>query len=97
LKKTAKWRKYWRAIVKKDSKETDESVKASNAFNRHYLRSLLDKFFTVLGLIDEKACPENAVSYCEHFLMLMIDLEALLPTRRFFDTVSSFLEYTVYQ
>lgn len=30
--------------------------------------------------------PE-VIQYCERFLELMIDLEALLPTRRFFNTV----------
>ena len=29
----------------------------------------------------------EAVRYCERFLELMIDLEALLPTRRFFNVV----------
>lgn len=29
----------------------------------------------------------DAVHYCERFLELLIDLEALLPTRRFFNVV----------
>ena len=29
----------------------------------------------------------DAASFCEHFLLLVIDLEALLPTRRFFNLV----------
>lgn len=29
----------------------------------------------------------EAIHYCERFLELMIDLEALLPTRRFFNVV----------
>lgn len=29
----------------------------------------------------------HLVHYCERFLELMIDLEALLPTRRFFNTI----------
>ena len=29
----------------------------------------------------------EAVHYCERFLELVIDLEALLPTRRFFNVV----------
>ena len=36
-------------------------------------------------MIQEKEANEEAVSYCEYFLLLMIDLEALLPTRRFFN------------
>jgi hypothetical protein len=31
--------------------------------------------------------PSHVVHYCERFLELVIDLEALLPTRRFFNTV----------
>ena len=31
--------------------------------------------------------PEGKIHYCERFLELMIDLEAQLPTRRFFNTV----------
>ena len=30
---------------------------------------------------------EDAVSYCERFLELLTDLEAQLPTRRFFNTL----------
>lgn len=30
---------------------------------------------------------EETVRYCERFLEFLIDLEALLPTRRFFNTV----------
>ena len=50
---------------------------------RTFLRSLIDRFFAVL----DKADSEETIGYCENFLMLMIDLEALLPTRRFFNTV----------
>jgi hypothetical protein len=35
----------------------------------------------------DAADSEASINYCENFLMLMIDLEALLPTRRFFNTV----------
>jgi hypothetical protein len=50
---------------------------------RNFLRNLIDKFFNVLNRADS----EESIAYCENFLMLMIDLEALLPTRRFFNTV----------
>ena len=95
LKKVPKWRKYWRAIAKKDAKETSEEAKTANTFNRRYLRSLLDSFYSVLDSVDEKSCPEESVEYCEHFLMLLIDLEALLPTRRFFDTVMDDAHFVV--
>lgn len=39
-----------------------------------------------LSLILGEVPPEK-IHYCERFLELLIDLEALLPTRRFFNTV----------
>jgi hypothetical protein len=38
--------------------------------------------FVLAGDVDK-----GKVHYCERFLELLIDLEALLPTRRFFNTV----------
>jgi hypothetical protein len=32
--------------------------------------------------LQEKECPEENVEFVERFLILTIDLEALLPTRR---------------
>ncbi len=87
LKKVPKWRKYWKAIAKKDAKETSEETKSLNRFHRHYLRDLMEAFLAVLGMVDERSCREDVVDYCDHFLMLILDLEALLPTRRFLDTV----------
>jgi hypothetical protein len=77
-----RWKKFWKAIQKKDSKETEESL-ATLMKERTFLRSLISRFFKIL----EKANEPDAISYCEHFLLLMNDLEALLPTRRFFNTV----------
>lgn len=37
-------------------------------------------------IITEPVFPDK-IRYCERFLELIIDLEALLPTRRFFNTV----------
>ena len=82
-----RWRKFWKAIKKKDAKETDEVVKAQNTEDRWFMRRLMDKFVHVLGTIQEKEASMETVDYCEHFLLFMIDLEALLPTRRFFNTV----------
>ncbi len=81
------WKKYWKKIVKKDAKESEERRKV-NSFYRRYLRNLIEQcFLHVLSQVDHKSCEADAVAYCEHFLMLLIDLEALLHTRRFFDTV----------
>lgn len=45
-----------------------------------FLHTYIRIFFTGLVLSDK-------VRYCERFLELVIDLEALLPTRRYFTTV----------
>merc|ERR1719402_514962 len=86
LKVVPKWKKYWKLLQKKDAKETEES-KSKLMFERRFLRTLIDKFLKVLYSIQEKECPPEVVDYCERFLTLVIDLEALLPTRRFFNTV----------
>lgn len=39
-----------------------------------------------MPILSDKVTPDR-LRYCERFLELMIDLEALLPTRRFFNTV----------
>lgn len=49
----------------------------SDQLNLHLLQ-----LFVFLGEVSEEK-----VHYCERFLELMIDLEALLPTRRFFNAV----------
>lgn len=46
------------------------------------------KFIKILEAIPESGnIPDETVRYCERFLEFLIDLEALLPTRRFFNTV----------
>jgi intron-binding protein aquarius len=46
------------------------------------------KFLDILESIPEEGQINNEiVRYCERFLEFVIDLEALLPTRRFFNTV----------
>ena len=87
LKKIPKWKKFWKAIQKRDAKETDEDAKAIAKQERWFMRNLMEKFLQVLNTIQEKEAPADTVTYCEHFMLFMIDLEALLPTRRFFNTV----------
>ena len=82
-----RWRKFWKAILKKDAKVSDVSAKKVTEAERWFLRRLIDKYFGVLDTIQEKEADVDAVTYCEHFLLLMIDLEALLPTRRFFNLI----------
>ncbi|XP_047033898.1 RNA helicase aquarius [Helicoverpa zea] len=84
FKAVPKWRKYWRAIQKKDKPELLEKL----SWERLYLQRLMIKFMRILESIPETGdLDAHAVRYCERFLELMIDLEALLPTRRFFNTV----------
>ncbi|XP_074037324.1 RNA helicase aquarius isoform X2 [Leptinotarsa decemlineata] len=84
LKMNPKWRKYWRAIQRKDKPEQMEKL----TWERTFLHSLMLKFMNILDSITEDGiCPKDKVHYCERFLELLTDLEALLPTRRFFNTV----------
>ncbi|XP_066245723.1 RNA helicase aquarius [Euwallacea similis] len=79
-----KWKKFWRAIQRKDEPEQLEKL----MWERTFLHKLMLKFLLVLESIGETGiCLPDKVQYCERFLELMIDLEALLPTRRFFNTV----------
>lgn len=46
------------------------------------------KFMEILESVSlEGPVLEESIRYCERFLEFLIDLEALLPTRRFFNTV----------
>ncbi|XP_022909695.2 RNA helicase aquarius isoform X1 [Onthophagus taurus] len=79
-----KWKKYWRAIQKKDKPDQIEQL----TWERLFLHKLMLKFINVLESIPlEGNIGPDKVHYCERFLELVTDLEALLPTRRFFNTV----------
>ena len=86
LNKIPKWKKYWKLLQKKDTKE-DPEVLEKLQFERSFLSNMIKKFLTILNSVQEKECPDEVVDFCERFLILIIDLEALLPTRRFFNTV----------
>ncbi|CAD6201771.1 GSCOCG00002767001-RA-CDS [Cotesia congregata] len=83
LKKHDEWRKQWKKLKKKD-----EKLKQNLDWERKFLHRLMIKFMAILDTITEEG-PLNPdkIHYCERFLELMIDLEALLPTRRYFNTV----------
>ncbi|KAL6255928.1 hypothetical protein P5V15_013168 [Pogonomyrmex californicus] len=84
FRKYPKWRKYWKIIRKKDNPEHKEKYE----WERKFLHKLMIKFMTILETIPaEGPVLPDKVRYCERFLELVIDLEALLPTRRFFNTV----------
>jgi intron-binding protein aquarius len=50
---------------------------------------MLRNFLRILQSItkDSAESPPDVVRYCDRFLELLIDLEAQLPTRRFFNTL----------
>lgn len=76
------WKKFWKKLQKKEKNESRIQ------FERHYLQRLMIKFFCVLdGIPRDGFVLPDVIRYCERFLELVIDLEALLPTRRFFNTV----------
>ncbi|XP_063985951.1 RNA helicase aquarius [Diachasmimorpha longicaudata] len=84
FRKHPKWRKQWKIIQKRDKPELKEKLE----WDRKFLHKLMIKFMRILETIQEEG-PLNPdkVRYCERFLELVIDLEALLPTRRFFNTI----------
>ncbi|MED6291634.1 hypothetical protein CHARACLAT_025583, partial [Characodon lateralis] len=87
LKKVPKLQKFWNLIKKKFDKMDAEAVKQATK-ERAFLSSLLKKFRAVLMSVPaEGLVSMDKVHYCERFIELLIDLEALLPTRRWFNTV----------
>ncbi|XP_057315687.1 RNA helicase aquarius-like [Hydractinia symbiolongicarpus] len=87
LKAVSRYRKYWNIIKKKDAKADVETLKKMQ-FERTFLSDLIGVFFTILNTIPEQGDLDNeAVTFCERFIELMLDLQSLLPTRRFFNVL----------
>ncbi|KAH8383163.1 hypothetical protein KR009_007124 [Drosophila setifemur] len=83
LREVPEWRKYWKRLLKKE-KETKPEV----LWERHFMQNLIIDFLNIIESIPaEGDVNPSVVHYCERFLEFIIDLEALLPTRRFFNTV----------
>ncbi|KAL6742113.1 hypothetical protein Aduo_015304 [Ancylostoma duodenale] len=84
-------RKYWanlsQKIAAQDAEDTEESRRAQ--FERNYLWNLIARFKRTLDRIDDESNEIDLedIRYCERFIELVIDLEALLPTRRFFNAL----------
>ncbi|XP_069675214.1 RNA helicase aquarius [Periplaneta americana] len=85
LRAVPKWRKYWKMIQRKDNPEMREKLD----WERRFLQRLMVKFMILLESVagEGEEVSSEVIHYCERFLELVIDLEALLPTRRFFNTV----------
>ena len=96
FKKFPKLRKFWKAIEKSDAK-MEPAAAARVEFERSVLKKLVEKFVNILDSFDHKKNESGELMeatdmkfkmhYLERFLELLIDLEALLPTRRFFNTL----------
>lgn len=96
FKKFPKLKKFWKAIEKNDRK-LSEADRAKLVFERTFLKCLILRFLEYLGTFDKANSEAGEVfdekeykfkmHYLERVLELLIDLEALLPTRRFFNTL----------
>lgn len=93
FKKLPKLQKYWNAIQKKDQK-LDNETKEKVSFERNFLCQLIKQFYSYLSSIpsyeekpnlDRKS--QEVVRYCERFIELLIDLESIMQTRRFFNAL----------
>ncbi|XP_076834067.1 LOW QUALITY PROTEIN: RNA helicase aquarius [Brachyhypopomus gauderio] len=87
LKKVPKLQKFWN-LIKKNYEKMDPKASEQARMERTFLSELIKKFLAVLlSITPSGAIAMEKVHYCERFIELMIDLEALLPTRRWFNTV----------
>lgn len=83
LAKMPKWQKYFRKLMKKEDERGPEAE-----WQRRFLYRLMLNFLDDLEkLPTEGPIESDVIHYCERFLELMIDLEASLPTRRFFNVL----------
>ncbi|GMS80067.1 hypothetical protein PENTCL1PPCAC_2242, partial [Pristionchus entomophagus] len=91
LSKNKKLRKFWNQNETriKANPGTGEAVKMQE-MEQSFLWKMIHRFKKTLDRIDDEKNTEidvDDIRYCERFVQLMIDLEALLPTRRFFNAV----------
>lgn len=87
VKKVPKLQKFWN-LIKKNYEKMDPQDMEQAKKERTFLASLIKKFLVVLMSIPAAGSVSmEKVQYCERFIEFMIDLEALLPTRRWFNTV----------
>lgn len=92
--KVPKLKKFWKKLEKADEKLSEER-KAEVAFERRFLARLIEDYFAMLATIPGaeeggsrlKKEHREVIAYCERFLEFLTDLEALLPTRRFFNAL----------
>lgn len=93
FKKVPKFKKFWKKLQKNDQNLSAEQLEQVQ-FERTFLYNLIFDFFKCLNQIpalDVKTKLNGEemelVHYCERFLEFLIDIESLLPTRRFFNAL----------
>jgi intron-binding protein aquarius len=75
-------------MLKRDEKDSEEKKK-QNEFSRTFFQRLISNFTQIISNQDylQPELPKEFLLYCERFIELMIDLQALLPTRRYLNVV----------
>ena len=74
-------------MAKNDKKLQQEQLKKIDE-ERCFMKMLLEHFIAVVKEMELDAEVDDAKrKYCERFLELLIDMEVILPTRRFFNTL----------
>ncbi|KRX19899.1 Intron-binding protein aquarius [Trichinella nelsoni] len=88
LNENMKLKKYWKYSQKQFDK-LDEESKRKTLFYWRYICDLIKKFLKILHSIppEDEQCDLNLIRYCERFLEMLIDMESLLPIRRFLNVV----------
>ncbi|XP_021945490.1 RNA helicase aquarius [Folsomia candida] len=83
-----KWKKYWKSLLKKEENENDDK-KLLNQFYRSFVKTLVVNFLDLLDGQDytQAQLDKDFLLYAERFMELMIDLQALLPTRRYLNVL----------
>ncbi|KAI8990027.1 P-loop containing nucleoside triphosphate hydrolase protein [Pilobolus umbonatus] len=79
--------KLWNSSQKKLN-AADEATREEMEYERNWLSTMLSKFVELVYAISlDDEVDEEALKLCERFAEFFIDLEAQLPTRRFFNSL----------
>lgn len=84
-----KLKKYFKIIASKDAKLNEEQLKQIY-FERNFLRNYTNQFLEVVASIREDSqqwLDKQTLIFCERFVELLIDLESMSLTRRFFNVL----------
>ena len=79
--------KRWKRTQRRDGQLSEDGLEASGRAATFLQRLCLRFFYDLETIPAEGGVDRATVAYCERFLELIIDLEAQLPTRRFFNAL----------